>query len=385
MDPTFDDGARASVVRVGDPTVVSARRVDLRVLLASLIGRAITLLAFAVSGSFAPTFGLSSALRAWDGGHYLHIVAHGYPSAIPTTIHGPTPLTAAFFPVFPVVIRAVHDVTRLSPTLVGTVLSILAGAATALVFVRLARPHFGAVVAERGAILFAVFPGSVVLTMVYAEGLLLLFTALCLLALVHRRWVLAGALGALATATRPIALALVVSAVWLAYRATTGRDRRGALLAAAMTPVGPLGYFGYLWAHTGSPITWFTVQHLGWNQHIDFGLGFASPLRHPHYFSDPLWIMYIVGFVLLVVIVSPALRGARLPGLLGAYVVGVLLQCLINSGVGPRPRFLLTAFPLLLLPASVWSTRVYRAAVVVSALGLAVASFVYVRPGLVAP
>jgi hypothetical protein len=156
-------------------------------------------------------------------------------------------------------------------------------------------------------------------------------------------------------------------------------------LTAAVIPLGTVAYLAYQWRHTGRADAWFRVERLGWDQHLDFGVGFGTIVRHPHYVTDPVWIMYLIGFGVLVAILLPLLRGARLPGLLGAYVVGVLLQCVLDSGVGPRPRFLLTAFPLLLLPASTWSTRTYRIAVVVSAALLALVSALYVRPGFTSP
>ena len=49
--------------------------------------------------------------------------------------------------------------------------------------------------------IFCLFPGSIVFSMVYAEGLLIPLAAGCILALQRRRWVMAGALAGLATAT----------------------------------------------------------------------------------------------------------------------------------------------------------------------------------------
>ena len=58
-------------------------------------------------------------------------------------------------------------------------------------------------VAARAMMLFAVFPGSFVLSFAYSEAALIALCAACLLLLLDERWVLAGLVGALATATRP--------------------------------------------------------------------------------------------------------------------------------------------------------------------------------------
>ena len=87
----------------------------------------------------------------------------------------------------------------------------------------LARHYADQSAADRATLLVALFPGSFVLSMVYSEGLALTFSAFGILALLQRRWLLAGVLGLLATATTPVALAFEVSCVWCAYRQIADR------------------------------------------------------------------------------------------------------------------------------------------------------------------
>ena len=54
----------------------------------------------------------------------------------------------------------------------------------------LARRLFDTDVAERAMVLFAVFPGSFVLSYAYAEALLIVLAALCLWFLLDERWLL---------------------------------------------------------------------------------------------------------------------------------------------------------------------------------------------------
>ena len=68
---------------------------------------------------------------------------------------------------------------------------VLAVVAVVLVGV-LARRLFDTDVAERAMVLFAVFPGSFVLSYAYAEALLIVLAALCLWFLLDERWLLAG-------------------------------------------------------------------------------------------------------------------------------------------------------------------------------------------------
>ena len=75
----------------------------------------------------------------------------------------------------------------------------------------LARRLYDNDVAERAMVLFAVFPGSFVLSYAYAEALLIVLAALCLWFLLDEHWLLAGLAAALATATRPNGIALVAA------------------------------------------------------------------------------------------------------------------------------------------------------------------------------
>ena len=75
----------------------------------------------------------------------------------------------------------------------------------------LAKRWYGERVAKRAIVLCALFPGSFVLSFAYSEALMLVLAAACLLMLADREWVAAGVFAALATATRPNGLALVVA------------------------------------------------------------------------------------------------------------------------------------------------------------------------------
>ena len=76
----------------------------------------------------------------------------------------------------------------------------------------LARRVFSASVAARAMVLFAVFPGSFVLSFAYSEAPFIVFAASCLLLLLDEQWLLAGLAAALATATRPNGVAIVFDA-----------------------------------------------------------------------------------------------------------------------------------------------------------------------------
>ena len=139
---------------------------------------------------------------------------------------------------------------------------VLAVAAVLLVGV-LARRLFDAEVAERAMVLFAVFPGSFVLSFAYAEALLIVLAALCLWCLLEERWLLAGIVAALATATRPNGVALVAACAVAAGIAIYRRRDWWSIVAPLLAPIGFIAFQVWLSAHTGESAPWFRVAARG--------------------------------------------------------------------------------------------------------------------------
>ncbi len=109
-----------------------------------------------------------------------------------------------------------------------------------------------------------------------------------------KRWVGAGVLAALGTATRPNGLALVLAcAVASVIAIRNERDWRS-LAAPLLAPLGFIAFQLWLGQHTGEAGVWFRVQSEAWGEGASFGLtavrktfeAFASPLdvadQHHH-------------------------------------------------------------------------------------------------------
>ena len=82
---------------------------------------------------------------------------------------------------------------------------------------------------------------------------------------------LAGLAAAVATASRPNAIAICAAcavAAWIAWR--RHRDWR-AWIAPALSPLGAVAFQLFLWARTGEPGVWFRVQDEAWSEGVSFG------------------------------------------------------------------------------------------------------------------
>ena len=130
---------------------------------------------------------ITQVLTSWDGRWYLEIIRHGYPSSIPPNItYSQVEARAAFFPVYPMLARAVDVVLPGGDTFAAIFLNIVLGAVAVLLVGLLARELYGVGIASRAMVLFAVFPGSFVLSFTYSEATLIVLAAACLLFLLPR-------------------------------------------------------------------------------------------------------------------------------------------------------------------------------------------------------
>ena len=161
----------------------------------------------------------------YDANFYLGIAGHGYTG---------DPAKAAFFPLFPLLVHFTSFLTGGDYPLAGLIVSVACGAASAVGVWALAARVCGRRVADRAVALYCVFPGAMTFGMLYSEPLAVALGAAALLALLDRRWLLAGIIGALSTAERPTLIVLVaVSGVAAAQAIWTRREWR-ALLAARL-------------------------------------------------------------------------------------------------------------------------------------------------------
>ena len=306
-----------------------------------------------------PTRGTFDVLTAWDGQWYRRIVEHGYPRHVPPHVtYFQDEARAAFFPLFPALGKVADVVLPKGADVANLAVAWVAGAVAVALIGVLAHQVYGPRVALRAVVLVSLFPGSFVLSYAYSESVLLVCVAACLLALHHERWVLAGLAAALATATRPNAIALCLACAVAAFVAI--RDRRDwwALAAPLLSPLGYIGFQAYLGQHTGESGVWFRVQNEAWDERVSLGTSTARsvfdallhPLSSPH---DSLTLFTVAALVLMVL----ACRKVRLPAPWWAYSLGIALLMLLPTTVGPRPRFLFTAFPLLIGVAAWWPER----------------------------
>lgn len=338
--------------------------------------RLVTLVAVALA-DLHTHHGLVHELSRWDGEWFLRAAGHGWPSAITYVDGHVAGSTIAFFPLFPLLLRGLHDLTGLSGAVVGLVVSALSGLAATVGVGALTRSYADDDSARRATILFALSPGAYVFSLIYNEGLVVLLCVTALWALSARRWWVAGAAGAISTALSPVGLVLVAPAAWVAL-SELRRRRVGALGALVATPLGFAAWTGYLWAHTGTPRAWSLTERGGWNSYPS--LAYPAHILW-RFVSNPV-SPTMTGHLLLVGMAATAaglvvLWRERLatPAPVTVYAFAAALVFAVSAPVGLRPRFLMLVFPIVMAVATRYRGRVFAWVCALSGAGLLFMSF----------
>ncbi|MFJ6705261.1 MULTISPECIES: hypothetical protein [unclassified Streptomyces] len=310
-------------------------------------------------------------LGTWDGWWYQQIALHGYhPALVP--VPGATGLitlqgnSAAFFPLYPALMRPAMEITGLGPFGAGLLVSVVASFAAALGIHAVAARFGGRRAGLTAAGLWAVWPGSGVEWAVYSDSLYVALAAWTLYAVLTRRWLTAGVLAFAAGLNRPTAAALIAALALAALLALRRREDGVArpLTAMLVAPLGLLGYLGWVGHRMGDYGGYFRLQSQAWGHEFDFGrqtLDVLTSVAVGHFgylFALPFADVIGVGVVLLDLALLPLLFRLRPPAVLVVHTVLTLALVLGSQQYFANvSRYLLPAFPLF-VPLAVALRRV---------------------------
>lgn len=306
----------------------------------------------------------------WDSGWYYAIATGGY-GYIPGRQS-----TIAFFPTYPLVMRAVAQVVG-NAYVAGVMVTVASGAAA----IRLLFAWLAARLTPAGAWaaigLVLLYPYAFFLYgAVYPSALFVLTIVGAFLLLEHDHPWLAGVVGALATAARPTGIVLVVG---LAVRAFERRRQAGERLqwhdaGVLVSALGLAGFCFYQWRKFGDPFTFVTVQS-AWDQESglhtwlkfrffeDLGtLGERNILGSLSYLAHP--VLTLTGLALVPRVFRRFGYGY------GTYaLLAVLVPALATKNFFGMARYLLAAFPCFAVAGELLAERPRLAKVVYPVFG----------------
>ncbi|MFI7634105.1 mannosyltransferase family protein [Nonomuraea sp. NPDC049400] len=195
--------------------------------------------------------------RQWDAGLFITIAQYGYDGEPGKPVDDGLP---AFFPGFPVVLRAVHVLVP-DWAAAGLLISLVAGAVAMVSLARLAELEGASGwMAVLGLLLY---PMAVFLAAGYSESLFLAFAIPAWLAARQGLWSAAALLAAGASCVRITGLFLAVA---LVVEFCTSREtvRRAGWLAVPFVPLVAYSYYHY--SRSGDWLAWKHAQEAGWGR-----------------------------------------------------------------------------------------------------------------------
>ena len=347
----------------------------------------------ALTGALADP--LLQPLARWDAVWYLRIA---------DSVYGGSEARAAFFPLYPLLVRGLATPFGASPAALlaaGYFVALAAFLVALALLYRLVALELGRPLARPALLLLCVFPFAVYFGAPYSESLFLALAVGAFYAARTDRWAWAAACAAGAAATRSagVLLMLPLLIVWWGSRERRPRDAAWVLLA----PLGLAAYALFLGLAEGDALRFLDVQD-AWSRELAVPLSGAwdglvaagdgarqlwSGRRDVVYFEhaagDPYRIaainLMLFGSLVFAVVACVGIF-RRLPVAYGAWVAGSLVLPL-SLPVKPQPlmslpRFLAVLFPIFMWLA-IWSEERRAtdrvAAVSALALGLVTAQF----------
>jgi Gpi18-like mannosyltransferase len=201
-----------------------------------------------------PRFGgMIEVWDQWDTGHYVTIALKGY---------NPNTENPAFFPLYSMTMRILEPILPGGMLSAGLIVSNVSCVVALAVLYRLVQDLGGRSMASRSVFYLMAYPFAFFLSAAYNEAFFLMFTVASLYFMRRSMWLLAGAMGALASATRQagVLLALAFAVEYLRQRDWNWRAIRSDALAIALVPVGVASFALYSWHAFGDPLKFVHVQ-----------------------------------------------------------------------------------------------------------------------------
>ena len=295
------------------------------------------------------TPGWHNLLTAWerqDALWFLRIATKGYST---------TDSSAAFFPLYPLLIRGVSFAIGRHPFAAALLVSNLSFLGSLFVLYTLTRSELSDEIARRSVLYAAVFPTALFFFAPYSESLFFLLVLMTFWAARGGRWEVAGVAGLLAALTRNLGIVLVLPlAIEAVHQSLTAQPRRWPLrgLVWSLGPaVGTFAYAAYWRAVSGD---WLASVHRqeDWQRQLTDPLltaaratraAFAFIGAYPGGYHLLDWLIAVpVGLLGIYAVI-------RFRPSYGAYVIASVLVPLA-APFPPRPLLSFTRFALPIFP-----------------------------------
>lgn len=313
-------------------------------------------------------------LRNWDGFWYTLIAERGYHV---------NPAASAFWPVYPLILRYLHDALTWSVPTIGVIVSNVSFFFGLVYLYRLIRVDYPEKIAKRAIWLLVLFPTAYYFSAVYTESLFLLLTVAAIYYGRTDRWGRAAIVGALAALTRNTGfLILIPLGLFIVHR--YGWDPRNwwrKAIQLILIPLAPLAFLFRLKQLWNDPLMtlhvqsewaryrawpWATIQtefhkvDLTWfhylYQNFSWNTLTSAYVRHLFAESQTYDLFITLVFIALAIYMAVKVRPAYSLYAIVAFVLPMFSPSLVHPLMS-TPRFVLVLFPFFIAMAYLLRNR----------------------------
>jgi Mannosyltransferase (PIG-V) len=313
----------------------------------------------------------------WDAAWYRDIAEHGYTN---TPSHEQFQRDTAFFPLYPLLMRALHVIIP-DLYICGLLISNIAFLGALILIYRFTCARFDSGVAQRAIVLLSIFPFSFFFSAVYSESLYLLAAAGAFVLGEQRRWAWAALSAAAAGATRLVGV-VTVFGLLLLYLDQISFERRRVranILWLLVGLLGTLGFMLFLTLRFGNPLQFVDSQYVpGWGAGMGLDAAWSTirALSPAAVLAGRYSAIDVVHLLILPLALALAALAARKLSL--AYAAWSIATLLISFALWrSMGRFVAVTFPIFIVAAVLLEHRRYQVAVYISLLLLALFTIMY--------
>lgn len=298
----------------------------------------------------------------WDSVWYLDIVQNGYYLKGENKLSNPV-----FFPLYPLVIKAVSYLTLGNYLLAGWLVSSIFAIASAAALYKLVQKFHPDLDPAHPVIFLLIFPTAFFLNNIYSESMFLFFTLVSFYFALQKKFLYAGLLGLLAASTRSTGVLIFIPLLYEYYKAYPLHKGRFSPqgLGLLLIPLGTLGFFTYHYLAFGDFWLFLHLEKL-------WGRGFVlnwehfqtqKPAEITNFALDLLALIFGLVIGLLVMF--------KIRVSYGLLILSVILVAISTGTLMSINRYLLPLFPIYIFASEIKNTYIKYSWILISALLLA--------------
>jgi hypothetical protein len=314
----------------------------------------------------------------WDAGWYTRIAREGY--SITEIVPGQR--TVVFFPLFPLSVRAVSQLTGGDVYLAAFLISNVSLLLATIFFYWLVKDRYDEHIARSATALLLCFPYSFYFSTMYAESLYFLGVTMAFWASQRRLWWLAGPAIAAASATRPVGIIAGLGAGLLYLEQIRWRPRalRPDILFLLLGLCGLGGFMLFLHVKFGNAWWWTSGTNApGWGGGRDFQnfLGtLTMPFRVPSFLAGGYHVADLMHILWLALATVLCVVGARTLGVPYA-VYGLAMLVPYWRAWYSASRYVAVLFPIFIVGAHLLRNHPWRLGAIIHASSLLLMLFAF--------